>query len=599
MLQMGKMMKIKLRKAIILTAVIAAVGAAGMFVYGDKLVSADRSSDTIVSLRNFVPGSLVSYEIFKDGKTLGKGKKSLGQDGELKLSVPVAEKDEDKSILTYNMMVSHPQQQVSSETPSSMSMMLKVNQETGEVTYSGSGLQEFSDVSISDGKTKKEGSADWAGIFAGTEVPDNLDDKNKRLLQLAFNDYNLQNDANNNSSPVIEVIFGDSSGSSAAAVQARWTRALAFMTEEFSAVMMQQAQILGSFFDAKFQLETQRKMQELMARAHKDYHPSEQICRLGTFVKSLAHSERQYENEIRAFNEALMNQMLAVQNDSAAEGYKTEYRAKLDQFTTTHCYPRDNNDGLDLLCDGLTAAGAPARERFNKDINFFLTLEKPLTVDVNMLDGTLTPDEEDLLALAQNLYFPDVFEEAIDERLSIDVRSHYKTRSFAARMNVAHNSFVNIVGMKSSAPEGQTTAAYGAWPANIIPPTVTTLDEDTGWTFMKAFIRELAPAWTDDQIHEYLGERPSYYAQMDVLTKKIYQSPHFYTNLYDKPANVDRIGAALDAIALMSMRDRFDSSLRREMLTAMLVEDALDEHVEGLTVRIFKNIQEEQIMLNP
>ncbi len=592
-------MKIKLRKAIILAAMIVMVGVTAAFVYNKEKTSLVDA--TTLSLKNFVPGSLVSYEIFDGGQMLGKGKKSLDESGELKLSVPTPLEEKDKSsTLTYNMMVSPPDKNSNaSETPSALSMMLKLNRKTGEVSYSGTGLQEFSKVTVSDGKEQKEGSADWAGIFAGTEIPENMDSKSQKLLQLAFNDYNLQNDANINGSPVVEVIFGDSSGSSVGAVQSRWTRALAFMTEEFSAVMMQQAQILGAFFDAKFQLETQRKMQELMARAHKDYHPSEQICRIGTFVKSLAHTERHFESDIRAFNEALMNQMLAVQNDSSAEGNKTEYHAKFMQFTTKYCYPRDNNDGLDLICAGLTGAGAPARERFNKDINFFRTLEQPLTLDVDMVDGTLTNDEEDLLALAQNLYFPDVFEEAIEDRLSIDVRSHYKTRSFASRMNVAHNSFVNIVGMKSSAPAGQTTAAYGAWPPNILPPTVTTLAEDTGWTFMKAFLRELAPGWTDDQIHEYLGERPSYYAQMDVLTKKIYQSPHFYTNLYDKPANVDRIGAALDAIALMSMRDRFDSSLRREMLTAMLVEDALDKHVENLTVRIFKNVQEEQIMLNP
>lgn len=112
---------------------------------------------------------------------------------------------------------------------------------------------------------------------------------------------------------------------------------------------------------------------------------------------------------------------------------------------------------------------------------------------------------------------------------------------------------------------------------------------------MKAFIRELGlPGMTDAEIHAYLGERPSYYAQMEVLTKKIYESPNFYTNLYDKPENVDRIGAAIDAIGLMSMRDRFDSSLRREMLTGLLVEDALQTHIESNTVRIFKNIQDEQ-----
>lgn len=122
---------------------------------------------------------------------------------------------------------------------------------------------------------------------------------------------------------------------------------------------------------------------------------------------------------------------------------------------------------------------------------------------------------------------------------------------------------------------------------------------------MKAMLREFgiqdrnASGSTDDEIHAMLGVRPSYYAQMEVLTKKIYQTPDFYTNLYDKPVNVERIGVAMDAISIMNQRDRYESLLRREMLTAMLVEDALAPHVEDVNARIFSAMQEVQPRTRP
>ena len=118
------------------------------------------------------------------------------------------------------------------------------------------------------------------------------------------------------------------------------------------------------------------------------------------------------------------------------------------------------------------------------------------------------------------------------------------------------------------------------------------VEAGAGWNFMKSLIREFG-TFTDDQIHDMLGDRPSYYAQMEVLTKKLYQHPNFYTNLYDKPANVDRIGASLDAIAIMHQRDRYESMLRREMLTALLVEEALNSGpVERVSADIYEAIQQ-------
>ena len=67
--------------------------------------------------------------------------------------------------------------------------------------------------------------------------------------------------------------------------------ALQLFTEQMTAVSLQQAMAIGSFFDAKHQLESQRLFQELQLQAHKDYQPSTSFCAFGTNVRSLAHSE--------------------------------------------------------------------------------------------------------------------------------------------------------------------------------------------------------------------------------------------------------------------------------------------------------------------
>lgn len=576
----------KIAGALALCGLLAISGALWLGNEGAK-------EETRVTLSNFQPGTAITYELFQDGQIIEKAEKKLDESGRLTLDPSSYLTENPQAKLAYNLKIERLQEQTQAAQPDPLNLLLKLDGQSGRIDYAGSGLEQFSEILVSDGLQTSQSKADWAGGFAGEKIFDRVDEKNKKLLKLAFQGHDLGNDIVPREDGVVEVFFGDSSGSSAAAVQARYTRALAMMTEQLSAVMMQQTAIIGAFFDAKFQLESQRKTQELMARAHKDYHPSEQICRFGTFVKSLAHSERAFELDMRALNRALLNQSLGVQHDSSTEGPRSEFLTRIEQFRTKYCNPRDNNDGLDLMCPALVGATPAQRERFNKDIDYFRTIDSRLTLDANFADNTITNEEEDVFALAQNLYFPDAFEGIEYEDVGESVSSHYNSRSFASKIAAAHNSFVNIVGMKTSAPAGQATPAVGAWPPNIVPPPVVTYTEDTGWTFMKAFLREFGTL-TDPEIHAYLGERPSYYAQMEVLTKKIYQSPNFFTNLYDKPVNVDRMGAAIDAIALMNMRDRFDSSLRREMLTALLVEQTLQPHVENVSVEIFKAIQNEQ-----
>ena len=78
-----------------------------------------------------------------------------------------------------------------------------------------------------------------------------------------------------------------------------------------------------------------------------------------------------------------------------------------------------------------------------------------------------------------------------------------------------------------------------------------------------------------DEANRFLASNtgePSYYAQMEILTKKLYQNPNFYANLMDKPTNVKRTLTAMKGVELMQNRDIFESLQRQEMLMSLLLE---------------------------
>lgn len=631
-----------------------ATGGAG-FVYYKHAVnqSLDKAG---VYVKNLTPDTKISYEVVSNGKVIDQGHGATDSAGALRIGSAAAISGKEK--LTYKIDLEKARLDKAFDTSPSR-ILVDVDNIAKSVEFSGQNFDASSKFLISDGKDTLSGVTDWAGNFKQTNgANDKLLGQANGMVQLALQNVNIGRDVDElNPNAAVEVLFGDSSGATAADVDSRYGASIVEMTRQLSTVIMYQALVIGAFFDAKAQLETQRKIQELQAKAHKDYHPSEQMCRFGTFMRSIATAEAKSENDKRVVSRYLMDQYLGVQNSSSAGGLTTSSKARMNKFITTYCDPNDRGGGLLMLCDTLVNATKPQRERFNKDIDFTRTLDSKLTVDVNFGDTAKTDEEEDVLALAANLYFQQVFDTIKHEHVNVnpgsstatsnefikyDPRGHYNSRSFAAKMAVAHNSFASIVGMKSAAPAGVATPApppAPVWPVNSprvnlqqpiatvptppfgIPwtppvppvgafssyygPAVPNLTEDSGWNYMKAMLRELgitdrnASGSTDDEINAFMGLRPSYYAQMEVLTKKIYQSPEFYSSLYDKPANVDRIGAAIDAIALMNLRDRYQSTLRREMITAVMVEEKLAPEIEDVNTRIFSAMQEIQTRTQP
>lgn len=85
-----------------------------------------------------------------------------------------------------------------------------------------------------------------------------------------------------------------------------------------------------------------------------------------------------------------------------------------------------------------------------------------------------------------------------------------------------------------------------------------------------------------------IGERPSYFAMLEVMAKKIYQQPEFFTNLYDTPANVRRKDVAMQAVDLIVGRDLYQSELRSEALYSLLLEMELSRYQEEIQARMEK-----------
>lgn len=467
---------------------------------------------------------------------------------------------------------------------------LNMRQPSGQraLEISGKGPGSFSDIKIGTKQNNFETKADWSGNFQinPSQISDDL--KNLESFRLAL--YGMDGIGNTVSerplivdvlqtgggggytsegvnqfadpigcgNPDMSICDNGEVGSRVKEASEKYVTSMMEMTQQLSVFMMKYVSIIGTFFDAEIQLQTQRQLQSMRAQAHKDYHPSEQMCVFGSFVKSVATAEEKARFERNAFNQAMMGRYTNATLPEGFEDTETEVIARLDQFKSTYCNPKDNNNALAGLCtyedqNGEMKQGGQDPKRWNRDLDYVSLADTPLTLDIDFSDEVLSNDEEDIIALARNLYWPQIFNVQKEVDIAINPEKYYDARRIMAMYNASHNTLSHIMAMKAKSPQG--------------------LGAQSGWSFMKAFMRDFD--LQDSEINKILGDRPSYYAQMEVLTKKLYQSPSFYTNLYDKPTNVNRISAALDAIKLMQMRDWFQTKMRQEMLASLLLEEEI------------------------
>lgn len=337
---------------------------------------------------------------------------------------------------------------------------------------------------------------------------------------------------------------------------------LMHMTHQLTTVAMHQMVMVGAFIDAKQQLEVQQMFQELAARAHKDYRPSLAMCMFGTNMRSLAGAEHRADVTTAVLARWAQHRNLGTANASASEGPGTDQRNRLAQFRSRYCDVSDNNNGYVLLC-----GGSASSLTVNKDIDFARTTgmgNYTLTLNLDFTDDILTEDEQDIIALASNLYEHDVFFRIPETNLQQDVNKQYvlDVRSIAVKRSVAQNSYFSIAGLKSLSQPGTEFAETPFYMRQILE--VLGMDP----VDIPKVLGGLDPG--ADGIPN--DTRPSYYAQMEILTKKIFQNPRFYADMYESPANTERRKVAMQAISLMQDFDTLQSHLRTEMMLSVILE---------------------------
>ena len=185
-----------------------------------------------------------------------------------------------------------------------------------------------------------------------------------------------------------------------------------------------------------------------------------------------------------------------------------------------------------------------------------------MTLDIDLTDSSVSNDEKSFFALMNNLFSHETFPKITQNKLVSEDNSELSIegyeailaqRALMAKRSVAINSIARIGALKSKG-------------------------DDQSEPFLYAIMEELGgTSMSNVQIENYLGDHPSYYAQMEVLTKKLYQNPNFYAELMDKPANVVRKDVSLQAAELMQKRDIYRSLLRSEAIIATMLETALTE----------------------
>ncbi len=364
------------------------------------------------------------------------------------------------------------------------------------------------------------------------------------------------------------------------------------MAEELTDVAMLQVVAIGGFFDAKMELETHRLLQEFHAQAHKDYHPSEGVCVFATNVRGLAMTQRKLDLTHSIMSTRAIDRHLGIENDNAAIDVQhdlgeqftspadgNKYRSgRLRQFQDTYCNPRDNNEKLKFLC-GNGGAGAPDADRVNTDIDFYenFASKRTLPFDFTKTEFETSNDEReelyDYIAMTKNLYG-----HKIPYRPPV---SNFDTKSGAleSQDNLTNNPFVKYLNLRSMT--AKRSVAENSFHAQT---ALKSQGDGSAAGYMNSILSELG--LKGDAVIEFMNGGASYYSQMEILTKKIYQNPDFYINLYDKPANVKRKLVALKAIGIMQEWDTLEVKLRTEMLAAILLELGLKQEQERIQNRL-------------
>lgn len=341
-----------------------------------------------------------------------------------------------------------------------------------------------------------------------------------------------------------------------------WVDDLSDMTRQMTAVAMVATGMVGTFFDASHQLYIQSLIDLEHVRARRAYQPSTALCTFGTLRSGLPSSEARGEiNASVLARSALQRDSLHISRVPSEPA--KELSARLASFRTRYCNEDymagalAKQDSIDGIC-----VESVNMDSIGKDINYTNTIDQPLTLDFNLTDTSVSEDEQDVRALMTNLFSYNLMPQIGDK---INKPSNYDNildfRSIWAGRSLARSTFVHIVGQKSSG---------------------TGVSD----SYIKDIARSMGFTDNNDDILRLLGENPSYEAQMEFLTKKIYQSPNFIASLIDTPENIRRQSTAILSSKLMLDRDIAKALQKRELLISAILNELLKVEENELSKKL-------------
>lgn len=355
--------------------------------------------------------------------------------------------------------------------------------------------------------------------------------------------------------------------------------AIYYLTNQLMVVGVHQNFMIGQFFDADMQLTTQRQFQISKANIIKRYQPSQELCVYGTNTRYIASAEAVAERISAEFNTLQIRRHTGNQEFQSSQSRNADMGSRLSWYLGWYCDREDygwdstNRDGIFHS----NACAEPRSDKVNIDIDY------PRLVELKRTISSVNPVQDydfrkaDVFALSKNLYGHHLpLTRPLGSELAADIekRNRYMIqRSITAKRSVAEHSFNEIVSMKFFNAETLNSPSSSNPAANR--ETVS---------FLGAAIKELMhydPTDTNGshqnaEIEYLLGKNPSFFAQLEVLSKKLFQNPDFYAGLFDKPANVARQSAALKAIETILDREIYESQTRREMMTSVLLSTELE-----------------------
>ena len=312
----------------------------------------------------------------------------------------------------------------------------------------------------------------------------------------------------------------------------------------------------GAFLDASILMDTLRDLQISTTKTLQNYAPSDQICRFGTLSRSLSATDLRVDTNRLVLSEMGLARNLGTTGSLAAAGRGQDNLNRLHLFAERFCSLTDNASGLNELC--LLDVGARTLDlNEDRDIDFTRSIDTKQTINGDFTDANQTQEEAQIVGLSQYLYGHNQPNQRISDadfkEKSGSANLYGEYRSASARRAAAQNTYNTLAAMKM-AGSGASNEYMLAVLADLGVPPAEVENYLLGKNAYEPFAKS------------------SYSAQMDILTRRLYQDPKFYANLMDTKTNVRRTSAAIQGVGLMQDRDIYRSMERSEMLLGLMVQ---------------------------